>query len=332
MFKRIVNLLRQDLTNTLRDNMLLYMLFGPLLLTFGASLFLPSLDQSALTIAVQEGLDPALVQRLEGIGTVQVYPSAEAVKARVLRTDDVPGIILNSPEPVLVLEGNESESPEVLRMLIGQALSGETAASYTRTELAGSRSLLTEYTAIIFIMIGILLGALIMAFNLIEDKETRAIRALGVSPLSMLELTLSRGLFALLISLFLVFAMTAILVGFQVNYAYLLIAFLFSMALPILIGYIIGGLADSQLKAIAILKFFMMIYLTLPIITIFIPREWHFFFYILPNYWMWQTFESVFIGQTGGFGLWLSGAITLASSLALVVLALPMLRRQLKLR
>jgi ABC-2 type transport system permease protein len=332
MFNRIVNLLRQDLTNTLRDNILLYMLFGPLLLTFGASLFLPSLDQSTLTIAVQEGLDPILVQRLEEIGTVQFYPSAEAVETRVLHTDDVPGISLNSPDPVLVLEGNESEGPVVLSLLVGQALSGETVASYTRTELAGTRSLLTEYTTIIFIMIGILLGALIMAFNLIEDKETRAIRALGVSPLSMVELTLSRGLFASAISLFLVFSMTAILIGSQVNYGLLLAAFLFSMALPILIGYVIGGLADSQLKAIAILKFFMMLYLTLPIVTIFIPRQWHMFFYVLPNYWMWQTFESVVIGQTGGFGLWISGLITLVSSLALVVLALPMLRRQLKLR
>lgn len=332
MLKRIINLLRQDFTSTLRDNILVYMLFGPILLTFGTRLFLPSLDQSALTLAVQDSLEPALLQQLEQIGTVQTYSSAQAVKGRVLRTDDVPGIVLEDGAPVLVLEGNESESPEVLSLLIGQALSGEQAATFTRTELAGSRSLLTEYTTIIFIMIGILLGALIMAFNLIEDKETRAIRALGVSPLSMLELTLARGVFALLVSLVLVFVMTAVLVGTQVNYGLLLIAFLFSAALPILIGYIVGGLADSQLKAIAILKFFMMVYLTLPIITIFIPRDWHFFFYILPNYWMWQTFESVVVGQTGGFGLWISGIITLVSSLALVGLALPMLRRQLKLR
>jgi hypothetical protein len=54
-----------------------------------------------------------------------------------------------------------------------------------------------------------------------------------------------------------------------------------------------------------VLKFFTMIYLTLPAITLFIPRSWH-VFCVLPNYWMWQTFESVLLGETGGFGLWTS--------------------------
>jgi ABC-2 type transport system permease protein len=330
--KRILNLLRQDFTNTLRDNILIYSLFGPLLITLGARLFMPAVDQAALTIAVQEGVDPAAVQRLEQIGRVMLLPDAAAVEARVLRPDDVPGVVLSGGAPALVLEGNEAEGVEVLGMLVGRALAGEQVADYTRTSAGEGRSLLTEYTAIIMIMIGVMLGALLMGFHIIEDKETRAIRALGVSPLSMFELTLARGLFAIGVSLFLTLSMTAILLGSQVNYGLLLAAFFFSMVLPVLVGYLIGGLADSQLKAIAILKFFMVIYLTLPILTIFIEREWHFFFYILPNYWMWQTFESALIGSTGGLSLWAAGLITLASSLVLAAAAMPLLRRQLKLR
>jgi ABC-2 type transport system permease protein len=332
MFKRISILLRQDFTNTLRDNILIYSLVGPLLLALGARLFLPSVDQAALTIAVDASVDQGIIHRLEQIGRVQTYPDARTVESRVLRNDDVPGVILVDSQPVLVLEGNEAEGVEVMTLLVSQVLLGDPAAEYTLTRNEGARSLLTEYTAIIFILIGLLLGALLMGFHIIEDKETRAIRALGVSPLSMLELTLARGLFAVGVGLFLTISLTAILLGSQVNYPLLLAASFFSLALPVLVGYVIGGLADSQLKAIAILKFFMLIYLTLPIVTIFIPRDWHFFFYILPNYWMWQTLESALIGQTGGFGLWISGMITLSSSLVLVFLLLPMLRRQLKLR
>jgi hypothetical protein len=47
---------------------------------------------------------------------------------------------------------------------------------------------------------------------------------------------------------------------------------------------------------------------------------------------MWQTFERVFIGELAGPNLWISGVITLVGSLALVVIFLPVLRRQLKLR
>jgi ABC-2 type transport system permease protein len=332
MFKRILNLMRQDWTNALRDNILIYMMVAPLLLAVGARLFVPSIGEAHYTFAVQDGLDAALIGRLENIGTVEILPSAEAVRARVLRSDDVPGLALVNGQPTLLMEGNEGGEAETLQRVFQQALSAEPVSVFTRTADSAARSLITEYTAIIFIMISALLGALVMAFNIIEDKETRAIRALGVSPLSMLELTLARGLFALLLSLVLVLASTAILVGGQVNYGLLLVAFLFSVGLPILTGYIIGGLADSQLKAIAILKFYMLVYLTLPIVSIFIDRQWHFVFYILPNYWMWQTFERVFIGELGAPNLWVSGLVTLVSSLALVVLFLPVLRRQLKLR
>lgn len=332
MFKRILNLLRQDWTNALRDNILLYTMFAPLLLAVGARLFVPSIGEAQYTFAVQNGVAPALIQRLEGIGTVILLPTAEAVRERILRSDDVPGLALVNGQPTLLFEGNEGGEAETLRGVVEQALRGETVAAYTRTQNSAARSLITEYTTIIFIMIGSLLGALVMAFNIIEDKETRAIRALGVSPLSMVELTVARGLFALLVSLVLVVASSLIMVGAQINYALLLVAFLFSMGLPILTGYIIGGLADTQLKAIAILKFYMLIYLSLPIITLVIPRDWHVFFYILPNYWMWQTFERVFIGELDGPNLWVSGFITLISSLVLVIAFLPVLRRQLKLR
>jgi ABC-2 type transport system permease protein len=332
MFKRIINLMQQDLTNTLRDNILLYGMFGPLLLAIGARLFLPSLDQASLTIAVQASAGPAIIQRLEQIGVVETYSDIEGVRERVLRTDDVPGIILVNQEPVLVLEGNEAEGVEALSSLFGQILSGEPVAEHSLTQLASGRSLVTEYATIIFIMIVMLIGSLIMAFNIIEDKETRALQALGVSPLSMVELSLARGLFSLLVSLVLVILVAAILVGTQINYGLLVIGFLFSMGLAILTGYIIGGFSDSQLKAIAILKFYMMIYLVLPVMTIFLPRQWHAFFFILPNYWVFQTYENVIIGQTGGLNLWGAGSIAFLSSLALILALLPVLRRQLKLR
>jgi ABC-2 type transport system permease protein len=333
MFKRIFTLMHQDWTNSLRDNIIVYMIFGPILLAIGARFFLGSLDQAQFTFAVQADLGPAVIERLDRVGAVQVFDSAAAVQERVLRNDDVPGLIAGADgRAVLVFEGNEGENPQVLRGVIEQALAIEPVATYTVIQPETSRSVLSELFTIVFVMIGTLLGALVMAFSLIEDKESRAVRALGVTPLSMLEMTLSRGLFAILISLFITVATTFIVAGTGFNYGMALIAFLFSIGLPILTGYLIGGLADSQLKAIAVLKFYMLIYLSVPIVSVFVPRNLHSFFYILPNYWMWQTFEKVFLGDLGGPNFWMSGLLTLASSLALVVILLPVLRRQLKLR
>ena len=333
MGRRIFNLLQQDWTNAVRDNILLYMMIAPILLAVGARFFLPSLNENQYTFAVQAGMDTQLVERLDLIGNLEVMETSELVKERVLRSDDVPGLILVNGKPTLVMEGNEGEEALTMQLVIEQALSGDSLAEYTLTQSAtSSRSLLKEYGAIIFILMNTLLGSLMMAFNIIEDKESKAMRALGVSPLSMLELTIARGLFALGISLVMVLISTTLLLGTQINYGLLIIGFFFSIALPVLSGYVIGGVADSQLKAIAILKFYFLVYLTLPIITIFIPQTSHFYFYWLPNYWMWHTFEQLFIGNLGGPGFWLSGLITLGSSLLLVVIVFPFLRRQLKLR
>jgi len=333
MVKRMFTLMRQDWTNSLRDNIIVYMIFGPILLAVGARFFLGSLDEAQLTFAVQADLGPAVVERLDQVGRVEALPSAEAVRERVLRNDDVPGLVMGSNgQAVLVFEGNEGENPQALAGVIEQALAGKTTASYTLVQPESARSVTRELFTIVFVMIGTLLGALVMAFNLIEDKETGAVRALGVTPLSMLEMTLSRGLFAVLLSLLITTATSLIMAGSAFHNGLALLAFFFSIGLPILTGYVVGGAADSQLKAIALLKFYMLIYLTLPVVSVFIPRTWHPFLYILPNYWMWQTFEKVFLGDLGGPNFWASGVITLTSSLLLVALLLPVLRRQLKLR
>jgi ABC-2 type transport system permease protein len=70
MFKRIINLMRQDWTNAVRDNILLYMMIAPLLLALGARFFLPSLNQNQYTFAVQSSLNSELVHRLDQIGKI----------------------------------------------------------------------------------------------------------------------------------------------------------------------------------------------------------------------------------------------------------------------
>lgn len=332
MFRRILNLIQQDLTNALRDNILIYMIAAPLVLAVGARLFLPSLDQITVTYAVQSNLDPAITAGLRQYGTVEVYPSRAAVEERVRRVDDVTGILPRDDGFELVLEGNEAEDSAATIQVLESLRGRQPLAVYEWQREREGRSLITEYGLMSLLMISILLGALVMAFIIIEDKETRAIRALGVSPLSMLELTLARGLFAIVLGYVLVIATTLIVLGPGINYGLLTLGFLASLALPVLIGYLVGGLADSQLKAIALLKFVMVIYLTLPLVTAFLPRSMHVYFYILPNYWMWTVFENIIIGQLGPVGFWGAAALTLAMTLPLVAIAMPMLRKQLSLR
>ena len=51
--KRIISLMKFDLTNALRDSMVIYILAAPLLLAFGLRAFLPSFEGAEVTYAVE---------------------------------------------------------------------------------------------------------------------------------------------------------------------------------------------------------------------------------------------------------------------------------------
>jgi ABC-2 type transport system permease protein len=334
MLKRILTLFQQDLTNAVRDNLVIYLIVAPLLLALGARLFLPSLGDIQVTFAVERQVEAPIVAALEQFGRVELYDSAEAVQARVERLDDVPGIIRQGDSYVVLLEGNEPDARPLIDAVMQAALAGPEAqpAAVRHVTLSDGRSLLTEYAAMTLIMLTIFLGALAAAFIMVDEKETGAIRALAVAPLRLIDYTLARGLFAMVLSLALVIGSTLILVGTAVDFGRLLIGFLFSAVLAIVVGYLVGGFADNQLSAIAIVKVLMAVFISLPIISIFVPRGWHWLFYPLPNYWMWTLYENVFVGQMGPVGFWGASLLTLGLSLVALVGLLPLLRRRMRLR
>ena len=187
MFKRIFTLLNQDLANSLRDNLVTYMMVAPLLMALGAKFFLPSLDDIKIRVVLDgSAIEPALVEKFSTYGLVDVLDDRQEVVRRVEKNDDA-------------------------------------------------------------------------------------------------------------------------------------------------IGLLVGGLSDTQIQAMAVLKILLFAYLTIPIVSIFVPRAWHFLFYILPNYWMFQIFISIFVGQVGQVSFWLACLLTLVSSLVFILALLPTLKKRLKL-
>ena len=331
MFKRILTLMRQDLTNSLRDNMVAYMMVAPLLLALGAKFFLPSLDDVKIRMVLDGStIEPALVEKFSAYGLVEILDNRQEVEQRVEKNDDVIGFVKEEGEYRVILEGNEEEGEEIAEVLLYAVLSEKQAADYKHIETS-QKSLITQYGAAVFILSSTLLAALVAGMNIVHDKETGAIKALAVSPLRLSEYTISKGLFAGILGLILVYGSSLILLGPKLNYGMILIGFLFSIGIPVIIGYLVGGLADTQIQAMAVLKILLFAYLTFPVASIFVPRAWHFFFYILPNYWMFQIFISVFVGQVGQVNFWLACLLTLVSSLVFICILLPTLKKRLKL-
>lgn len=330
--KTIFSLFRQDLTNAMRDNLVIYMLIAPLLLALGARVLLPSLEETKLTYAVESAVDQTVIDGLEALGDVALFDGREEVIARVERSDDVPGIVRDGDTFTVYLEGNEPQGEEIAAMVMSSVLHEDEVSTFVHEELRASRSLISEYGAVVLVMLAVMIGALVMGFLMVDDKETNAIQALAVSPLTMAQYLLARGLFAVIFGAIIALISSAILAGTAVNYALLLVGFLVAGSVGLIIGYILGGFAGNQLEAIGLIKIVMFAYLTIPILTIFVPHNWQWAFYLLPNYWMFKIFENLFVGQIGPIGFWGATALTLVSSVAYLLALAPLMRRRVQLR
>jgi len=330
--RKFTSLFRQDLTNAMRDNLVIYMFIAPMLLALGARFLFPSLEETKLTYVVESAVGQALIDDLERLGDVELFDSREEVIARVERSDDVPGIVVDGGGYTVLLEGNEPAGEELATMVMSSVLNEGEVATFVHEELSAGRSLISEYGIVVLMMVAVMIGALVMGFLMVDDKETKAIQALAVSPLTMGQYMLARGLFAIAFSTIIALIISAILAGSSVNYALLLAGFLVASGVGLVIGYILGGFANNQLEAIGLIKIVMFAYLTIPVLTIFVPENWQWAFYLLPNYWMFKIFENLFVGQNGPVGFWGATGLTLVSSMVYLLALAPLLQRRVQLR
>ena len=331
--KAIIALFRQDLVNATRDNIILYMIVAPILLAVGARLLLPSLAVTQLRFAVERSVETRFIEGLAQFGEVEVLPTADEVRERTGRSDDVPGIILDDTGRLrIILEGNEQQGAALANLVMASLLRDEDRATILVEQVRAPDARLSEYSAVILAMIAVLMGGMSTGFIMVDEKESGVVRALAVSPLTMGQYTAARALFALLISTLAALVGSAILVGGTLNYALLLLACLIAAAVGLVLGYIIGGFASNQLEAVALIKIIMFAYLTVPVATIFVPANWQFLFYWLPNYWMFKNFETLFAGQVGPLPFWATCLLTLGVSAVYVAGLLPRLRSKIRLR
>ena len=92
--KRIFNILRQDWTNVLRDNLLFYILLAPAIMAVAVRLLAPSIEMVNVRVAVNEAMPQAIQENLAEYAIVTTYPDRDALITRVEKNDDVPGIFL----------------------------------------------------------------------------------------------------------------------------------------------------------------------------------------------------------------------------------------------
>lgn len=330
--KRILTFFKLDISLALRDSVVIYSLVSPLLLAVILRLVIPSVQDLQMTLVVPEGLDSRLVERLDEVTTVETVASEEDVLSRVNENDNAAGIRTTAAGYSIVLEGNEEPGfGATIATVLADATGEIDGVRFETTDLGGPGAPISEYGATMLAMLGLFVGGIIVGFNIVEEKEGGVIRALAVSPLRINEYIVARSIIALIIGIVSSVLSALIVMGAGVNYAALLAALVASLFVALPFGFIIGALADNQMTAFALLKLLMAAFMTLPFVSVFVPATWQWVFYILPNYWMFQSLANAFL-DSAHVGLGLSLPLTVVTGAGMIALLYGRMKRGLRLR
>jgi ABC-2 type transport system permease protein len=343
MIKRLFNFILKDMVMALRNNMSLYILIFPIISAGVVAILLPSFESGSATFAINENaVEQKVIDEFGKFGNIEVYQTDEQVEARVKDVDDVIGLTKKGDTYQAVLEGNETGEAVVYNdtgeavdglvpMMMNYILADEHIAEFSYESLGSEKSYMKEFILCILILASIQMGAMAIAFNIVDEKEQKSIHALGVSPLNMFEYVLARGIIIFIIGVLLAVVDVLILTGFDTNYLLLLLGVLCSNMVGILLAFIIGGFANNQISAIAIMKVAFMAFMGIPIGGFFVPEAWRFLFYPFPNYWMFNIFTNMFI-EPQPVGYWWSLVLTVGTSLVYLMVLFPIIGKRLKLR
>ncbi len=328
---KITNMIKKDFVVASRDRMMAVVFFYAIVFAFIVRAFVPTVEGAQVKFAIDEGVSEEVIMQIREFGTVDVHESTESVYERVGRVDSVAGIVMHGERLQLVFEGNESEGlMETYKIIINEITSPDIGIRVDFIAVEEKGSILMHLLTVVLVALATYIGGLIAGFTIVDDKETKTIRAIVVSPLSTFQYIASKYATALAVGLFGTLGATVILVGGSVDYIRVILITVFSSAMVVATAIFIGLKAENQMGALVLQKVTGWMYMIVPILSFFVAERWQFVLYPLPTYWQTMMIRSVFMGGEQKFDFWFSGAMTFVSGALLLALVLNAFRKKVR--
>ncbi len=333
MLKKIWAIFTRDLKVSTRNTISLYILLVPFILAIGINLFTPGINDTTVNLALLEGDNPKQVSYFEQFAKVELFKDVESVKERVGGRDNIVGILPERDSYYIMSQGNEPEEvidyAKALRALDKLDVQlEETNAEifeFGRTVPPLKRMLVNGVILLISLM-----GGMLIAFNIVEEKSDRTIRAVNVTPTTRNNFILGKSILGLIFPILGTIA-TVLITGFtHVNFLQLLLIVVASSLLSLLIGFIQGLNSDDIMSAASTIKLLMLPLIASVLAIELLADKWQKFFYWSPFYWAYKGNEAV-LSQTASWQQILGyTGIVLALCTAVYIFLAPRIRKGLE--
>jgi ABC-2 type transport system permease protein len=292
--KKIFNVFRLDLANSKRDKVMIYTLLAPIILAFVLKLISPGFQNLSVNFVSLEG-DTELVGRLERYGNVELSPTLEKLKERVLDSGDTIGVYLKDGTYSLLMQGNEPEEIQALAKLVlsGILSEGISGVEFETTDNGKTLPPMTLFGFSFVVVLSFTLGGFIIGFNIIDEKESGAMRALMITPISKSEFIVGRSIIGVAVPL--IHALLAVLVFAigGIDILKLIIVTISSSFIGIAMGFLIGVMSSNQMSGLANMKISVLLLLMPVMLAFVLPENRQFIFYWSPTYWSFAALRDI---------------------------------------
>lgn len=300
MIKKIWTLFRRDLKVNTRDFLALYIIVFPILFALGINLLTPSINDTTVNLALIEGENPAQITYLKDFAKVELFKDAAVVENRVAKRDDIIGILPKGDDYYVLQQGNERE--EVVHfakvLLTFYELDVQIENSNAEIiELGRTVPPLKKLLVNIAILLTSVLGGMLIALNIVEEKVDRTIRAIHLSPVSRKTYILGKSLMGVLLPIYGA-SVLILITGFRsINIGQMMMIVFVSTIISLLIGFIEGLRNDDVMTAAGNIKILFLPMAAAIAAVEALGDKWQKFFYWIPFYWSYKGNDAVLSGS-----------------------------------
>ncbi|MCK8061574.1 MULTISPECIES: ABC transporter permease [unclassified Fusibacter] len=333
MIKKILAIFTRDLKVSLKDFISLYIIIFPLLFAIVINVFTPGINDSTVNLAMLASDDAKQIAYLQDFAKVELFSSVKAIENRIEKRDNIIGIIPEEDSYYLLLQGNEPEGivefAKALRAFYdyGVTVEDSEATIYDFERSTPPLKKVLVSAAIMFISV---LGGMLIAINIVEEKVDNTISAIHVTPISRIGYIIGKSAIGVIVPI-IGTALMLIFTGYtEINYAQVFVLLLTSSIISLLVGFIEGLTNDDVMNAAGNIKILFLPLLGSVAGYELLADKWQPFFYWIPFYWTYRGNDLV-LSNSGTWGqiLMYAGFVVIISAVVFALLA-PKIRKGLE--
>ncbi len=331
--KKILAVFTRDIKVNKREFLSLYILLFPIIFAIAINLITPSVNDTTVNLVLIDGENIEQLEFFEQFAKVDIVADEEELIERVSRRDSYVGVLPNETGYYILAEGNEGDqlidfSKMLLTMFELDADIDDSNAyihSFGRT-VSPLKQMLVNGA----LMLTSILGGMLIAINIVEEKVDKTIRAVHVTPISRLGYLLGKSMMGLALPLYGGFAIVLVTGFTGINYGQLLALLLVSSVLTMLVGLIEGLTNDDVMNAAANIKvLFLPMAASIAGLEI-LADKWQPLFYWSPFYWAYKGNKAILAYDASWSQVLLYGGIVLLLSGIVYLYLAPKIRKGLE--